>query len=454
MGLCLSRAAAAALTALVLGATAAPAGALVPPEVVVGVAPPDGPPAPEVPTKQESGCLATGVLQDTDISRTPPSELALNLADARTLSRGLGVTVAVVDTGVTPHPRLPNVTAGGDYVAAGGDGLQDCDAHGTLIAGIIGGAADPADGFTGVAPDARILSIRYRSAAFRVERGMGDQRERLALEIRTLSRAITHAANLGAGIIAVPLPVCLAVDSGVDLGVLAEAIGYAVHTRGSLIVAGAGNSGSMGCEQNPGFDPGRPGDPRNWKYVKTAAAPGVFAESVLTVGYTTAYGGVTDTSLMGPWVTVAAPGTGIESLGPGSVGLINGVGPPDKLVPVGGSSFAAAYTAGVAALVRSRYPNETPAEIVARLTASAHAPARGIDNTVGAGVIDPVAALSYRTPPEPPEGLFQVVDLELPPPPRSPDARPGITAAIVIVAAVLIGAAATYGVSSRRRQQR
>ncbi|MGW5388337.1 type VII secretion-associated serine protease mycosin [Nocardia sp. NPDC003963] len=453
MALRLSRAAAAGLTALVLGTVAAPAAALVPPEVVVGVAPPDGPPGPEMPTKQESGCLATGVLQDTDISRTPPSEIALNLADARTLSRGLGVTVAVVDTGVSPHPRLPNLVAGGDYVAAGGDGLQDCDAHGTLIAGIIGGAADPADGFTGVAPDARILSIRYRSGAFRVERGMGDQRERLALEIRTLSRAITHAANLGAGVIAVPLPICLAVDSGVDLGVLAEAVGYAVHTRGSLIVAGAGNADSMGCSQNPGFDPGRPGDPRNWKYVKSAVAPSIFAESVMTVGYTTAYGGVTDRSLMGPWLTVAAPGTGIESLGPGTPGLINGVGPPDKLAPVGGSSFAAAYTAGVAALVRSRFPNETPAEIVARLTASAHAPARGIDNTVGAGVIDPVAALSYRTPPQPPEGLFQRADLEVPPPPRSPDAKPGVIAAIVIVAAVLIGAAATYGVNSRRRQR-
>ncbi|NUS92057.1 MAG: type VII secretion-associated serine protease mycosin [Nocardia sp.] len=453
MGRCSTSAAAVALVALLLGVGAAPAAALVPPEVVVGIAPPDGPAAPELPTKQESGCLSTGVLQDTDISRTPPSELALNLADARTLSRGMGVTVAVVDTGVTPHPRLPNVVPGGDYIAAGGDGLQDCDAHGTLIAGIIGGAADPADGFTGVAPDARILSIRYRSAAFRVDRGMGDQRERLALEVRNLSRAITHATNLGAGIIVVPLPVCLPVDSGVDLGVLAEAIGYAVHTRGSLIVAGAGNADSMGCTQNPGFDPGRPGDPRNWKYVKTASAPGVFSESVVTAGYTNAFGGATDQSLLGPWVTVAAPGTGIESLGPGSAGLINGVGEPGKLGPVGGSSFAAAYTAGVAALVRSRYPNETPAEITARLTASAHAPARGIDNMVGAGMIDPVAALSYRTPPQPPEGLFQSADLELPPPPRAPDAKPGITAAIVIIAAVLIGAAATYGVNSRRRQR-
>ncbi|WP_459549695.1 type VII secretion-associated serine protease mycosin [Nocardia sp. X0981] len=449
----LGRAAAAALAVLVLSTGAAPAAALVPPEVVVGVAPPDGPPGPEQPMKQDSGCLATGVLENTDISRTPPSELALNLADARTLSRGAGVTVAVVDSGVSPHPRLPNLAPGGDYVLPGGDGLQDCDAHGTLIAGIIAGAADPADGFTGVAPDARILSIRYRSNAFRPERTSGDRRERMAMDVRTLARAITHAANLGAGIIAVPLPVCIPVDSGVDLGTVAEAVGYAVHTRGAMIITGAGDSDADNCEQNPDFDPARPADPRNWKYVKTASVPGVFSESVMTVGFTTAHGGPTDQSLLGPWVTVAAPGTSIESLGPGSTGLINGVGSPDKLQPVGGSSFAAAYTAGVAALIRSRYPHETPAEITARLTASAHAPARGIDNMVGAGVIDPIRALSYRTPPDPPDGLFQAAPLELPPPPRPPDGKPGITAGIVIVASVLIGAGATYGVNVRRRRQ-
>ncbi|MGI5220910.1 type VII secretion-associated serine protease mycosin [Nocardia sp. CA-290969] len=448
------RALASALAVLLLGVCAGPATALVPPQVVVGIAPPDGPPGPETPTKQEGGCLSAGVLDDTDISRTPPSELALNLADARTLSRGAGVTVAVVDTGVSPHPRLPNLAPGGDYVAAGGDGLQDCDAHGTLIAGIIAGAADPADGFTGVAPEARIVSVRYRSAAFRPERVSGDQRERTEMELRTLARAVVHAANLGAGIIVVPLPVCVPTDSGIDLALVAEAVGYAVHTRGSLLVAGAGNTDTAGCgTQNPGYDPARPGDPRNWRDVRTASVPGVFSEAVLSVGLTTAYGSVTGQSLTGPWVTVAAPGTSIESLGPGTPGLINGVGNPGKLVPVGGTSYAAAYAAGVAALVRSRYPNETPAEITARLTAGAHAPARGIDNTVGAGLIDPVAALSFRTPPEPPEGLFQAAPLELPPPPRAPDGKPGITAAIVIVAAVLIGAGATYGVSARRRQR-
>src|SRR5690606_39644316 len=64
----------------------------------------------------------------------------------------------------------------------------------------------------------------------------------------------------------------------------------------------------------------------------------VFSESVLSVGMTTAHGGPVDESLRGPWVTVAAPGTSIESLGPGRPGLINGVGTPGKLGPDGGAS--------------------------------------------------------------------------------------------------------------------
>lgn len=449
----LGRVAAAALAGLVLFTGTGQANALVPPEVVVGAPPPDGSPGPEVPTKQENGCLAAGVLKDSDLSRVPPPELALDLGRARELSRGAGVTVAVVDTGVSPNRRLPNLMGGGDYVVAGGDGLADCDAHGTLIAGIIGATADPADGFTGVAPDARIVSIRYRSSAFRPERGLPNEAERMALEVRTLARAITHAANMGAGVIVVPIPICMAVDKAVDQAMLSAAIGYAVHSRGSMIIAGAGNANSQGCTQNPDIDPGRPGDPRNWRDVKMISTPGWFAPAVLTVGFTTATGAVAEGSLTGPWVSVAAPGTGIESLGPGGGGLINGVGAPDKLAPVGGASFAAAYVAGVAALLRSRFPNESPGDIAARLQAGAHAPARGIDNSVGAGVIDPLAALSYRTPPETPDGLFQTADLEIPPPPRAKDQRPGIMAGIVIAAAVLVGIGASYGAGALRRSR-
>lgn len=78
------------------------------------------------------------------------------------------IKVAVIDTGVTPHPYFQNrVKPGGDYVEKGGkgkDGLLDCDGHGTQVAGIIAGNPRNDDiGFIGVAPDAQIISIRQSS---------------------------------------------------------------------------------------------------------------------------------------------------------------------------------------------------------------------------------------------------------------------------------------------------
>ncbi|GAB2452709.1 type VII secretion-associated serine protease mycosin [Nocardia tengchongensis] len=444
------------LAALLAAAIAAgPAAAVAPPTVVVATNPPDDPPSPEYPMKQVKGCLAAGVLPDSDLSQSPPPDRALDLPRARALSRGTAVTVAVLDTGISPNTRLPNLVGGGDYMQTGGDGLSDCDAHGTLVAGIIGAAADPGDGFLGVAPDARIISIRYRSGAFSPDAAQNlDAAQQLSLEVRKLARAITHAANLGADVITVALPICVPADLGVDQSTLSAAVGYAFHIRGALIVAGAGSTaGGGGCAQNPDIDPGRPNDPRNWDGVKTIATPGWFANEVLTVGFTSATGDPMGESLTGPWVSLAAPGTGIESLGPGGGGLINGVGAPDKLVPVGGASFAAAYVSGTAALLRSRFPNETPAQIAVRLQASAHAPARGTDNSIGAGMIDPLAALSFRTPPQSATGPYRAAPLVIPPPARPADGRPGGVAAGVLLCCVLLGSGISVAHKAIRRRQ-
>ncbi|MFE4459541.1 type VII secretion-associated serine protease mycosin [Nocardia tengchongensis] len=379
------------------------------------------------------------MLPDTDKSQPPPPDRALDLRRVRALSRGAGVTVAIVDTGVSPSSRLPGLTGGGDYMQTGGDGLFDCDAHGTLVAGIIGAAPDPADGFMGVAPEARLVSIRYRSGAFNPDGAVNyDAAQAISVQVRTLARAITHAANLSADVIVVALPICFSAALGVDQSMLAEAIGYAVRTRNALIVTGAGSSSGGGCEQNPAIDPARPADPRNWDGVTTISTPGWFDADVLSVGFTTAAGEPVGDSLTGPWVSLAAPGAGIESLGPGDTGLINGVGAPDKLVAVGGSSFSAAYVAGVAALLKSRFPTEGPADIATRLRASAHAPARGADNAVGAGVIDPLAALSYRTPPLASAGVNRGAVLPIPDPPRPKDWRPAIVALSVVLGSAVL----------------
>lgn len=439
---------------LILGLSTAPTAAIPPPAVLDGPGPSDSP-GPEFPMKQDKGCLAVGLLPDSDVTRLPPTDTTLDLAAARALSRGEGVTVAILDTGVSPHARLPNLTGGGDFVLAEGDGLFDCDAHGTLIAGIIGAATNPGDSFQGVAPEARMVSIRVRSGAFSAEKPTSyDPADRAALEIRTLARAITRAANQGASVIVLPRPTCVAAALDVDQSMLSMAVGYATIDRGALIVAGAGSTNGGECKQNPAANPARPNDPRNWRDVETISTPSWFAPTVLTVGATTTAGAPVPDSLAGPWVSVAAPGVGIESLGPGGGGLINGAGAPDKLSAVGGASYAAAYVAGVTALLRSRYPNESPAQIASRLRETAHAPARGVDNTVGAGVIDPLAALSSRTPPAEPATLFRPAPLPMPTTQVPADRRPQQIAALILCVALLIATASSVTAAllqSRRR---
>src|SRR5262249_8750991 len=146
---------------------------------------------------QRSECVTTGVRPGSDPGAVSTNQTMLNLAGASTYSRGEGQTVAVIDTGVKPGPRLPNVTGGGDFLGST-DGLTDCDGLGTLVAGIIGGHPGP-DGFTGVAPAARLLSIRQASPRFSPNAGGRDPASvQASVDIETLARAVVHAADLGA----------------------------------------------------------------------------------------------------------------------------------------------------------------------------------------------------------------------------------------------------------------
>src|SRR5271166_4993476 len=120
-----------------------PASAISPPTIDPAAVPPDGPPGPPAPMKQNSYCTEVGVLPGTDFRLQPKYMEMLNLQEAWAFGRGAGIKVAVIDTGVTPHPRFSHLIAGGDYVM-GGDGLSDCDAHGTIVASMIGAA--PASG--------------------------------------------------------------------------------------------------------------------------------------------------------------------------------------------------------------------------------------------------------------------------------------------------------------------
>lgn len=126
-----------------------PAYAISPPTIDPGALPPDGPPGPLAPMKQNAYCTEVGVLPGTDFQLQPKYMEMLNLNEAWQFGRGDGVKVAVIDTGVTPHPRLPRLIPGGDYVMAGGDGLSDGHhSHDRNAA-----AATDGDPFTGTAAD-------------------------------------------------------------------------------------------------------------------------------------------------------------------------------------------------------------------------------------------------------------------------------------------------------------
>lgn len=368
-----------------------------PPIADPGALPSGGTPAPPDATEQRTLCVETTPLIDP---AEPPEQLRLvDFGAAWPFTRGSGQRIAVIDTGIAAHPRLPNLEAAGDYVA-GGDGLDDCDGHGTLVAGLIAAAPIAGSGFSGGAPEATILSIRQSSSAFSAV-GSPARDETGATSsgygnVRTMASAVRHAADLGATVINISEVACAPAGIGLGDESLAAALRYAAVERDVVIVAAAGNvGGTSDCaEQNPPPDPAHPrADP--WPRVTTFASPAYFDEWVLTVGSTDPTGAPSAFSLAGPWVDVAAPGTSVVSLNPRGTELTDGYRDSrGDAVPYAGTSFAAPLVAATAALVRARYPDMPAPEVIRRIVDTARAPAGGWNPMVGHGTVDPLAALT------------------------------------------------------------
>lgn len=440
-----------ALSSVAVPGNAGIAGAVTPPNIDYSKVPDDARPAPTYETRQGSPCSEAGVMPNSNLMEPAPASASLAIQEAWRFSRGAGAKVAIIDTGVRPQRRLPRLIPGGDYVQAGGDGLTDCDAHGTLVAGIIGAAPAPTDGFAGVAPEATLYSIRQSSAKFsqNIPNPTNDpNKSQTAGNIADLAKAVRHAADLvPRGVINISVVSCINPAQPIDQSALGAAIWYAAVRKDVVVIAAAGNAGgttgSTSCQQNPGASPQTPTDLRNWNGVKTISAPAWFDKYVVSVGFTAPQGQPsTNASLQGPWVTLGAPGSGIVSLDPrdGNT-VVNAVrNSQGQLEPAAGTSYAAAYVSGVAALLRSRFPQLTAKQIIARLTSTAQAPARTPDNVIGHGLIDPVAALTYNVPLDgdaPRDRSEKTLPIADPPPPA--DTRPR-TAATIAVGAVVAAA--------------
>lgn len=443
------------LLALMLALLNAPvAVAITPPPIDPAAVPPDVT-GPEQPMEQRHICSAPITLPSSDFHDPPWSNTYIGVSEAQKFATGAGVTVAVIDTGVDASPRVP-AEPGGDFVAQGGDGLSDCDAHGTLVASIIAGRPSPDDGFIGVAPDARLISIRQTSEAFdpKDKDTHADENDPNATpaagSVRSLARAVVHAANLGANVINISEAACFKVGKLVDESTLGGALNYAVNVKGAVVVAAAGNTGHD-CSQNAAPDPAMPADPRGWQQVHTVVTPAWYAPLVLTVGGVGQDGSPSSFSMHGPWVGTAAPAENIVALG-GHGDPVDALPGKEGPVPIAGTSFSAAYVSGLAALLRQRFPDLTPAQIVHRIVASARHPGGGVDDEVGAGVVNAVAALTWDIPLNP--DTPQIVVKPIPPPviAPSPDRGPITAVTVGIVGlALLLGLAALTGRALRRR---
>ena len=257
-------------------------------------------------------------------------------------SEGSGITVAVLGTGVdASYPGLVGaVITGPDYTGSGREpGRPYWGVEGTAVAGIIA-ARERGWGLVGVAPAAKILSVRVTlefndplASDQAVSRRLPD----------AVAEGIRYAADHGARIIDLPLdPGTLGLTSGGDPaaagGSPAEraAIAYAL-SRGIVLVAPAGDDG-----QGPGIV--------NYP----AAYPGVIA-----VGATGRTGHLASFSSRRSYTSLTAPG----------VGLVAAV-PPDGFGTISSTSTASGIVAGVAALVLSRFPHLTVAQVTRALIES------------------------------------------------------------------------------------
>ena len=293
----------------------------------------------------------------------------MNVQPAWQVTEGSGVTVAVIDSGV--YSGVSDLSGG--TVVAGPDftGLHtstqnpDWGQHGTWMASVIAGHGHDGgvDGVMGIAPQAKVLSIRVipdkGDPGYQAYNNEAETRIQGELADGIMAAVKDHAQVIS-----------MSIGYSAPSGVVRNAITYA-YQHGTVLVASSGNSGDNDTQH------GKAGD---------GMAPESFPADypgVLGVGAVTITGAQASFSSGNLSVQVAAPGKGVPAQGR------NGL-----YYTVDGTSPACALVAGVAALVKSRYPSISPALVTEALTSTAkQSAAGGYDVHTGFGVVDADAAL-------------------------------------------------------------
>lgn len=292
------------------------------------------------------------------------------------VSRGANVKIAVIDSGVDgKHPDLAGVLAGGvDVSGAGGpDGQKSIGAkpeHGTLVATMLAGrghepedataspspSAGPSvapDGIVGVAPEAQLLSVSTWLGSPNPG-GKSDQDQ--------IPQAVRWAVDNGARVINISLG-----STSPEWPQSWDAAFLYAEQKDVVIVAAAGNRGGGNIQV------GAP-----------ATIPGVLTVAGLDRQGTASI----DSSSQGISIGVAAP----------AENLIGGL-PGGGYTEWAGTSGATPIVAGVAALIRSKWPEMSASQVINRIVSTAKdAGARGKDPLYGFGILDAEAALKDDVP--------------------------------------------------------
>ena len=301
------------------------------------------------------GGSAPAVASGTDAVRDAEYWLDdYGIRDAWNVTRGAGVTIAVIDTGVGAPPELQGVVTGGtDFSGQGSsDGRTPVGPdgeHGTLVASLAAGRGTGAGaGVIGSAPEASVLAI---SIGF----DTGDSDQQIADAVRW---AVDHDADI--------------INMSLTRNTLDwpvswdDAFTYAAE-HDVVVLAAAGNRGSG---------------------TTTVGAPATMP-GVLTVAGVDRAGATSDTaSAQGVTIGVAAP----------SEDLV-GAMPDGSHARWSGTSGATPIVAGVVALVKAAHPELDAANIINRVTATARdAGAPGPDVAYGFGLLDASAAVRADVP--------------------------------------------------------
>lgn len=258
----------------------------------------------------------------------------LGAEDAWTLSTGSAqVPVVVIDVGVdSTHPDL-NVQPGKDFTnapAGVGEPLSNCDLHGTLVAGTICARKGNGIGVVGIAPDSPVISARCFVASTPVCTGAWFARVSWTADALQWSNSRGYRLTNNSNFYNHPSPTV-------------EALYASTRSAGMVHFASSGNAGAPSLTW-----PAR-------------------VSGVISVGSHNSAGARSSFSNFGPTLDLMAPGELIRTTDlPGAPGL----DPGDYKYTVG-TSVASPYVAGVAALLLTREPALSSAEVEARLIAGA-----------------------------------------------------------------------------------